>query len=67
MLMVFGWLVMVVIACYCWFVTIGGSIAELGFTGKLSGATIIPFAVAVGMSYLVVDSFPFELAIKVAQ
>lgn len=67
MLIVLGWLVLVFFAGYCWVVTIGGGLCELGFSGKISGWVLIPLMCAIFLSHLVVETFPFELAVKVTQ
>ncbi|MNC00089.1 hypothetical protein D3C76_705330 [compost metagenome] len=61
MLIVLGWLVLVGIAGWFWFATIGGSYAMLGFTGKIPPAMVIPLAIACYFSYLAWDKFPWKL------
>lgn len=65
MLVIIGWVVLVLIAVWFWFATIGGAYCLMGFTGKVSPWLVIPLALAIFFSYQVWDKFPWHMSLVV--
>lgn len=62
-MIVLGWIVLVVLAC--WFTISAGGMTFLGvvFEGRIHPIVVIPLAGAIWMWYLVYDKFPFMIKV----
>lgn len=62
-----GWLVLVVFAGWGWLATAALVFVGTTFSDRIHPATVIPFAFACALSWLVYDKWPFNVAVSLIQ